>query len=118
MAAAASAVIDNLLFLGAMSYGLSLVASHAAARCLALGLNYVLLRRFVFFSHQAHRLVLPKFLAVVAIWWTASLVMIRFLASTGDLSTLESKLIVECLLFPLSFLVQREWVFGARVDPL
>jgi glycosyltransferase involved in cell wall biosynthesis len=106
-----SAVLDNMLFVVAQTQGASPLRSQIAARLVALFVNYALLRKFVFFSDQRHALVFPKYLAVVALFGLVSYSAIMRLATVLPLSPLGAKLLVESVLFPVSFIVQRELVF-------
>jgi glycosyltransferase involved in cell wall biosynthesis len=107
-----SAAIDNLLFYAAIHGGASLIAAQLGARGISVLFNYGAVRKAAFHSREAHRVVLPRYLALVALNVLLSFVGIRFLTDMFSFSILEAKVVAETLLFFLSFAVQRDLVFS------
>ena len=60
-----TALIDNIIFIIAYSLGSGIFMGQVAARAVALFANYAMVRRYVFFSDQAHGRTFPLYLAAV-----------------------------------------------------
>ncbi|MEJ5368779.1 MAG: glycosyltransferase [Bryobacteraceae bacterium] len=110
----ATALIDNAVFQLALGGGLALPGAHLAARAAALSFQYPAARRAVFHSREPHRRLLPKFLTVAAGHALLSWAAIHWLTGQQGLELLPAKIAVETSLFPLNFLLQRDWVFTSR----
>jgi len=109
-----TAAVDNSLFSLAISHGLSMHAAQAAARLAALSFQYPAARRAVFHSREPHGRVLPKFLLLAAAHALVSYALIQWLAPLLGGGWMPAKVAVETCLFPLNFLLQRDWVFRIR----
>jgi hypothetical protein len=70
-----------------------------------------MVRSSVFYSHQRHKTVLPKYLLLALVSGTASYGGIRLLAVTMGIAAIPAKLAVETLLFLVNFAVQRLFIF-------
>ncbi len=92
-------------------------AANAVICAAALSFNYTAARRAVFHSRELHRRVLPKFLAVAAGHALVSYAAIHWLTQTHGLALFPAKIAVETALFPLNFLLQRDWVFTSSRKP-
>lgn len=110
----ATALIDNAVFAVALGQGLTIPAAQALGRVFALSFQYPAARRAVFHSDEPHRETLPKFLLVALAHAAASYALIHWLAARWDSGWMPAKIAVETALFPLNFLLQRDWVFVAR----
>lgn len=113
----ATALLDNAIFRVALAEALILPEAHLAARAAALCFQYPAARRAVFHSRESHRRVLPKFLAVAAGHALLSWAVIHWLTAQQGFALLPAKIAVETSLFPVNFLLQRDWVFTARRTP-
>lgn len=113
----ATALIDNAVFRFALAAPAGLTEAQLAARAAALSFQYPAARRAVFHSREPHRRLLPKFLAVAAGHALLSWAAIHWLTASHGLSLLPAKIAVETSLFPLNFLLQRDWVFTTRRRP-
>lgn len=113
----ATALIDNAVFRLLLAASAALPEAQLAARAAALSFQYPAARRAVFHSREPHRHLLPKFLAVAAGHALLSWAAIHWLTASRGLSLLPAKIAVETSLFPLNFLLQRDWVFTARRGP-
>jgi putative flippase GtrA len=106
-----TALLDNLVFILALHRGGSVLLSQALGRTVGLAFNYTMVRSSVFYSHQRHKTVLPKYLLLALVSGTASYGGIRLLASTMGIAAIPAKLAVESLLFLVNFAVQRLFIF-------
>jgi glycosyltransferase involved in cell wall biosynthesis len=113
IAALLSSVADNMLFGYFLSAGFGIGAAQAVARCIAIPLNFFLLQRFVFYSHQDISEVLPRYVVVVLAFFGMSSALVAAVSQTS-IGPLLGKMLIECALFPLNFLVQRDFVFASR----
>jgi dolichol-phosphate mannosyltransferase len=105
-----TALLDNLVFILALHQGGSVLLSQALGRTVGLAFNYTTVRGSVFYSHQQHKKVLPKYLLLALVSGAASYGGIRLLATVG-IATVPAKLTVESLLFLVNFAVQRLFIF-------
>ncbi|MGA2196714.1 MAG: glycosyltransferase [Bryobacteraceae bacterium] len=115
-----TALLDNLIFYLAYRQGGHILASQVLGRLFAVGFNYSMVRSSVFYTHQQHRKVLPKYLLLVLASGTASYGGIRLLATTLGINPVSAKLVVETVLFFVNFTVQRLFIFkpdGAEAAP-
>jgi putative flippase GtrA len=108
-----SALLDNLAFWGFFRATSNLLGSQVGARVISLLFNYPAVQRRVFDSDERHCRALPKYLLLVAVNLTLSYLGVRLLASRS-VPVIWAKLSVDGLLFLLSFLVQRGFVFIRR----
>lgn len=113
----ATAVIDNLVFRLVLSLTPTLPEAQLAARAAALSFQYPAARRAVFHSGRPHRRELPRFLAVAAGHALLSYAAIHWLTQDQGFALFAAKIAVETALFPLNFLLQRDWVFTATRKP-
>jgi putative flippase GtrA len=112
-----SAMIDNLLFYVAIhSFGASLITAQLGARALSVLFNYGAVRQAAFHSGEAHRVVLPRYLALVAANVLLSFTGIKVLTQVFSIGLFEAKVMAETLLFFLNFVVQRDLVFTRRKE--
>jgi glycosyltransferase involved in cell wall biosynthesis len=110
-----SAAIDNgLFYLAVHALGASLIPAQLAARAGSVVFNYAAVRRGAFHSGEAHRVVLPRYLALVAINVLLSFTGIKLLTGVFAMGLFEAKVVAETLLFFLNFAVQRDLVFTRR----
>ena len=106
-----TALLDNLVFILALHRGGSVLLSQALGRTVGLAFNYTTVRSSVFYSHQRHKTVLPKYLLLALVSGTASYGGIRLLAATMGIAAIPAKLAVESVLFLVNFAVQRLFIF-------
>jgi putative flippase GtrA len=107
-----SSVLDNAIF----GYFLGLVSYPAAslfARCLTAPVNFVMLRRFVFYSQQPVGKVGLRYLSVVVGLFGFSNCLMLVLHNYA-FTPVAAKVLVEAAIFPLNFLIQRDFVFSNR----
>lgn len=113
MVSLATALIDNAVFAAALALSLPVPAAQALARMFALSFQYPAARRAVFHSREPHRRTLPRFLTVALAHALVSYASIHWLAAHWGGGWMPAKIAVETCLFPLNFLLQRDWVFMA-----
>lgn len=106
-----TALLDNMAFAVFLSGGLTIAQSQAAARLLALVFNYASVRRAVFFSREAHRRVLPRYVLLVICSGFVSYGLINIFVSAAGMQVIVAKLLAETLLFIANFAIQRDFVF-------
>ena len=106
-----TALLDNLVFILALHQGASVLLAQILGRAVALVFNYTTVRSSVFYSHQRHKTVLPKYLLLALASGTVSYGGIRLLGATLGSAAIPAKLIVESLLFLVNFAVQRLFIF-------
>jgi glycosyltransferase involved in cell wall biosynthesis len=109
-----TAGLDNAAFY-LFFHATGLVAtSLIGARILALIFNYSLVRRAVFHSQERHRVVLPRYLALGALYMCVSYGLITFLSSILTVGVVPAKMMAETFLFIANFAIQRDFVFARR----
>jgi putative flippase GtrA/SAM-dependent methyltransferase len=114
MLSLATAVLDNLVFFGAVHAGLGAAPAQIVARAIAVLVNYPLARRAVFLSREPHRSTLVRYLALVTASGFVSFQLLALLDRRFGLGLLEAKILAESALFLVNFLVQRDFVFVGR----
>ncbi len=107
----ATSVVDNLIFLAAFFSTGGIVPSQVAGRAGAILFNYPAARRAVFLSHERHGKLLPRYLLLVVASGAASYALIAFIRSFSTWPVAAAKMIAESILFPVNFVIQREYVF-------
>jgi putative flippase GtrA/ubiquinone/menaquinone biosynthesis C-methylase UbiE len=106
-----TALIDNVVFVVAFRATNTIVVAQVIGRLVAVVVNYAGSRRAVFFSREAHRRVLPRYLLLVAASGIVSYALIRFLTESFAMSVVSAKLLAESTLFIANFTIQRDFVF-------
>jgi glycosyltransferase involved in cell wall biosynthesis len=106
-----TAVLDNLVFYLAFRHSGHILGSQVLARVFAVGFNYSMVRRSVFYSKQRHKTVLPKYLLLVLVSGAVSYAGIRLLSARLRINPVSAKLMVETILFFANFAVQRIFIF-------
>ena len=106
-----TAVLDNLVFYLAFRHTGHILGSQILARVFAVGFNYSMVRRSVFYSKQRHKTVLPKYLLLVLVSGAVSYAGIRLLSARLGINPVSAKLMVETVLFFANFAVQRMFIF-------
>jgi putative flippase GtrA len=109
-----TATLDNLLFYTVFRMSGSLIPAQVAGRLGAIMFNYPAVRKAAFHSDQRHRVVLPRYLLLVAVNAVLSYAGIRFLSAVLPVGVVPAKLLAETLLFAANFVIQRDFVFTRR----
>ena len=112
-----TAILDNLIFAVSLGYTGSIGESQFLARLVAMTFNYAGARGAVFHSRQRHAVVLPKYVALVAVNGLLSYALLETLHLRLGLHAIPSKLIAEGILFIANFAIQRDFVFTRRAAP-
>jgi putative flippase GtrA len=108
-----TAAIDNLVFITVFTaIGSSILVAQVAGRGVALVVNFLLLRNFVFWARE-EPLAPPvlRYLLSVTGFGVIAYGMIHFLAEEFGTPVVLAKISVETLLFIVNFVVQRDLVF-------
>jgi glycosyltransferase involved in cell wall biosynthesis len=79
-------------------------------------LNYIINRRLVFHSKVNVLTSLLKYYLALVIMSFLSYLLIEMVVAQLNLKVIAAKIVVETLLFAFSFLIQREFVFGAKEE--
>jgi len=112
-----TALLDNLVFFLAFRHSGHILGSQILARVFAVGFNYSMVRRSVFYSKQRHKTVLPKYLLLVLVSGSVSYAGIRLLSAKLGINPVSAKLMVETVLFFANFAVQRIFIFKPGAQP-
>ena len=105
-----SFLVDYGLFCLLRLLGGALAFSNITARFVSAILNYQLNRRAVFRSQESAAKSALRYTALAALILAANTLILKALAALG-LPAMAAKLLTEALLFAVSWLVQRKWVF-------
>ena len=105
-----SFLVDYGLFCLLRLLGGALAFSNITARFVSAILNYQLNRKAVFRSQASPAQSALRYTALAALILTANTLILKALTAIG-LPAMAAKLLTEALLFTLSWLVQRKWVF-------
>ncbi|HXN48528.1 MAG TPA: glycosyltransferase [Bryobacteraceae bacterium] len=110
-----TALLDNLVFYLVYTHLPSVATSQLAARCVAIAFQYTAVRNAVFPARGRDRAMFPRFLLVALAQGLVSYAMIRGLMAAG-MNIVFAKPLAEGLLFVVSFVLQREFVFTGQGD--
>ncbi|MBN2585359.1 bifunctional glycosyltransferase family 2/GtrA family protein [Patescibacteria group bacterium] len=114
-----TAGVDILLFAGLVNWWGSIIPSILVSRWIVgAGVNFTLNRSLVF---KEGGMVWPALLRYYLVISTLGLVaggLIGWLASVTGISVIYTKIIIEIILFPLGFILQKRWVFSPPVQPI
>ena len=111
-----TALLDNLVFILALHQGGSVLLSQILGRTLGLAFNYTMVRSSVFYSHQRHKSVLPKYLLLAFVSGSVSYGGIRLITAKTGIGAVPAKLMVESVLFLANFAVQRLFIFKSEAN--
>jgi glycosyltransferase involved in cell wall biosynthesis len=106
-----TAGLDNLVFSLVFLGGAEIAASQTVARVAAGSFQYAANRRGAFRSRISHWHALPRYWLTVAATGALSYLMIRLLNGGLGVPVIAAKLAAETLLFCVSFVALRVWVF-------
>ena len=90
------------------------VAANIIARIMSATLNYTLNRNVVFKSNETVRQTLPRYVLLAAGILAVNTVAVTFFTGVLHVPPLIAKLIVECTLFVVSWVVQHRVVFAGK----
>ena len=107
-----TALIDNTVFILAFKATGQVIAAQVAARTAATCFNYPAGRRAVFLSDGSHRVLLPRYLGLVAVMGALSYFLMNYILNPAIHNIYFSKILGEGMLFVLSFVIQRDFVFS------
>lgn len=112
----ATAAVDYVVFFSSYLVFPKILFCIYLARLVALFINFIMLKRFVFHSQEKITIIGFKYLALVIVCGYFSSVMIDYFKTTFDLNIVLSKVIAESLLYFGIFVVQKEFVFRHKDD--
>ena len=108
------ALLNGLLRRLGVDPQLRLLAATAAARAVSSLCNYAANRRLVFQSVHSHGRTLPRYYLLCAVQAAASYLGTYLLYRYLALPEVGAKVLVDTLLFFVSFQIQRRWIFCSR----
>ena len=111
----ATALVDLVTFTAAMTFLQNVLVSNLLARVVALGLQFFLLKTFVFHA-RGGGLRYVAFVAYVMIMGLVSTALQVQLSSATGAGVVVSKLLVETAVFVFNFLFLRDFLFARPVD--
>lgn len=111
-----SALLDNVIFALALWLGSSLLLSQIFGRLMVLLLNYLMNRRAVFRSKTKVVNSLPRYLGLALFLLLTSYSLIYITISWFKIDVLVAKIGVESMLFIVSFIIQKLYVFKSNKD--
>jgi len=106
-----TACIDYTVFILAVNAEFGIAASQLSSRLVAMTFNYSAVKRIVFYSDQSHIKTLPKYVLLVAISGSISLVLIDLITAYSQVSVIPAKIISELIVFLANFAIQRDFIF-------
>jgi glycosyltransferase involved in cell wall biosynthesis len=109
-----TAAIDNAFFVIILAFSGKLLISQLCGRAIAVAFNYTVVRKTVFHSDRGHAIVLPRYVALVALSGSLSYSAIIVLSSRFGFPVISAKLTAETALFFANFALQRDFVFTRR----
>jgi putative flippase GtrA len=108
-----TSAVDQLVFFAAMSSGSTVAASMVAARLVASFVNLYANRQFVFKSHADWAGIFVRYYVTLAAAGIVAYMAITAVTRSLGWPVITAKIVVECLLFLVNFVVNRDFVFGS-----
>ncbi|MBU1194137.1 MAG: bifunctional glycosyltransferase family 2/GtrA family protein [Proteobacteria bacterium] len=118
LASLATAAVDYLVFFTSYAVVPQIFLCTYFARLVALFLNFVLLKRFVFRSKENIWIIGIKYLSIVVVSGFVSSLATRYFNQELKLNIVLSKVFGELILYVVIFIVQKEFVFKRRDEEL
>jgi glycosyltransferase involved in cell wall biosynthesis len=115
LASLITAVVDYIVFFISYSFLPKIFLCTYLARFIALFVNFIVLKRFVFHSKEKNAMIGAKYLLIVAISGFISSLTIQYFHHTLNLNIVFSKISAELLLYFGIFIAQKEFVFKKGV---
>jgi glycosyltransferase involved in cell wall biosynthesis len=115
-ASMATAVIDNVVFVLALRIWPDALLSQVVGRLVAGTFQFTAGKSGVFHSKAHTAVAMPKYWLSVATFGALSYMLIQSIVTFTSIRLVPAKLCAETALFFLSFVVQRDFVFGQRQD--
>ena len=112
-----TAAIDNGLFMAAIHLFPNVLLCQAISRLIAGTFQFMAVRRGVFHSESSVAPAMAKFWTLVIFSGALSYLLIQSILRNTSIGVVPAKLAAETTLFLLSFVVQRDFVFGRKLDP-
>lgn len=109
-----SAIIDYAIFIIVYNADGGLVMSQISARLLSMLFNYAAVKRIVFYSDQQHSHAFPKYLMLVLVSGSLSLILIDLMTEYAGVNVITAKIIAESLVFLANFAIQRDFIFTKK----
>ena len=106
-----TALLDNFVFILAVNRTNNVLASLVLERAFAVLFNYWIVRNSVFYSHERHKTLLPKYVSLVLVSGGLSYAGIQVVSKQLGVPVVAAKLLVEMILFFVNFAVQRLFIF-------
>jgi putative flippase GtrA len=109
-----TAMLENLVFLSLLGQDIPVEVAQFTSRTLAIGVNFTLLRRYVFGLVAAGQFW--RYIVSVGVFGLLSYSLLSVFAEWFGLGIGMAKILAETLLFPINFVVQRDIVFTRSGD--
>jgi hypothetical protein len=106
-----TAVIDLIIFLATYALFSNIALGMAVSRCVAMALNYRLIKRRVFYAKEKNYKIMCKYFLAVLFFGVISYFLIKTIQMNFAISVVTAKIMVESVLFFFNVLVQRDLVF-------
>lgn len=113
-----TAIIDSLVFSLIYLSTEKLLLSTFIGRCVAGAFNFTTSKYAVFRSSQNFKLELIKYVFLVIFLMLVSNVAIKSFVSLTGFNVIFSKILIETALFPISFAMQRLFVFSPKSEEI
>lgn len=111
-----TAAIDYIVFVIAFSLGYSLLSCMIAGRVIAGSFNFFVGKMVVFKTKANLKFEIISYIALTIILMLISMQGIKFISQQSGISEIIIKPICEVMIFAISFLVQRFFIFIAKDD--
>ena len=109
-----TAVVDYIVFFISYSFLPKIFLCTYFARLVALFVNFIILKRFVFHSKEKNTIIVIKYLLIVVVSGFISSLGIEYFHHSLNLNIVLSKIMAELLLYFGIFIAQKEFVFKLK----
>ncbi|RDU64798.1 GtrA family protein [Helicobacter sp. MIT 14-3879] len=113
-----TALIDYVVFVIAFSLNFSLLVSMISGRIVAGSFNFIIGKRFVFKTKSNLKFEIISYLILTIILMLISMQGIKLITHYSGINEIIIKPICELMIFAISFLIQRFFIFSSKAEIL
>ncbi len=110
----ATAAIDNIIFIIIFMISSNTLISQIISRSCGALVSFILNYRAVFKSAEKKNTTLFKFIVLVVVMGVVSYGLLKFISLEWGMDIILAKILAELILFVISFLIQRKYVFKPK----
>ncbi len=111
LTSAITALVDYVIFINIYELIGNIFAVTFLSRFFALFVNYVLLRKYVFYSKTSVKNTFPKYVALVIASGLISSIIVEYITKMNGIGIIFAKVVAELLIYGFNFTIQKTVIF-------